>query len=44
MCVNRLVYRKGIDLLVGALPKICEMHSDVEFLIGAVQIRRDIID
>lgn len=44
MCVNRLVYRKGIDLLVGALPKICERHSDVEFLIGGAQIPRDIID
>lgn len=34
ICVSRLVYRKGIDLLLGALPRICAMHDDVEFLIG----------
>lgn len=35
VCVSRLVYRKGIDLLLGALPRICAMHENVEFLIGS---------
>jgi glycosyltransferase involved in cell wall biosynthesis len=34
ICLNRLVYRKGIDLLIGALPRICAMHKDIDFLIG----------
>lgn len=34
ICISRLVYRKGIDLLIEALPEICAMHPDVEFLIG----------
>ncbi|KAJ9107362.1 hypothetical protein QFC21_000812 [Naganishia friedmannii] len=32
--VSRLVYRKGIDLLVAAAPYICEMFPDVRFIIG----------
>ena len=35
ICISRLVYRKGIDLLLGAIPKICAMHPEVDFLIGA---------
>ncbi|XP_074593820.1 phosphatidylinositol glycan anchor biosynthesis class A [Brevipalpus obovatus] len=31
--VSRLVYRKGIDLLVEAIPKICDTYEDVKFLI-----------
>ncbi|KAL7340835.1 transferase [Rhodotorula toruloides] len=34
VCISRLVYRKGIDLLIAALPKVCALHSDVRFLIG----------
>ncbi|GAA5887490.1 hypothetical protein JCM16303_003435 [Sporobolomyces ruberrimus] len=34
VCITRLVYRKGIDLLIAALPKVCALHSDVQFLIG----------
>ncbi|BGP16076.1 hypothetical protein JCM10213_006788 [Rhodosporidiobolus nylandii] len=34
VCITRLVYRKGIDLLIAALPKVCALHSDVRFLIG----------
>jgi phosphatidylinositol glycan class A protein len=32
--VSRLVYRKGIDLLVAATPHICELFPDVKFIIG----------
>jgi phosphatidylinositol glycan class A protein len=32
--VSRLVYRKGVDLLVGIVPKICQLHSKVDFIIG----------
>ncbi|XP_038073159.1 phosphatidylinositol N-acetylglucosaminyltransferase subunit A-like [Patiria miniata] len=32
--VSRLVYRKGMDLLAGVIPVICQRHSDVDFLIG----------
>ncbi|XP_072181179.1 phosphatidylinositol N-acetylglucosaminyltransferase subunit A-like [Diadema setosum] len=32
--VSRLVYRKGMDLLAGIIPIICQAHSDVDFLIG----------
>ncbi|GAA5824277.1 hypothetical protein JCM11251_001595 [Rhodosporidiobolus azoricus] len=34
VCITRLVYRKGIDLLIAALPKVCALHPDVRFLIG----------
>ncbi|GAA5832612.1 hypothetical protein JCM5353_006695 [Sporobolomyces roseus] len=34
VCITRLVYRKGVDLLVAALPKVCALHSDIQFLIG----------
>ncbi|SCV71130.1 BQ2448_2718 [Microbotryum intermedium] len=34
VCLNRLVYRKGIDLLIAALPRVCAMHPDVRVLIG----------
>ncbi|XP_055958195.1 phosphatidylinositol N-acetylglucosaminyltransferase subunit A [Patella vulgata] len=32
--VSRLVYRKGIDLLAGIIPKITQKYPDVQFLIG----------
>ena len=32
--VSRLVYRKGVDLLVGIIPPICKAFSQVDFLIG----------
>lgn len=34
VCLSRLVYRKGIDLLAAALPVLCQRHHDIEFLIG----------
>lgn len=32
--ISRLVYRKGIDLLVAAAPQICELYPNVRFLVG----------
>ncbi|KAL7574429.1 hypothetical protein ACA910_015804 [Epithemia clementina (nom. ined.)] len=32
--VSRLVYRKGVDLLVGIIPEICHALPNVDFLIG----------
>jgi hypothetical protein len=32
--VSRLAYRKGIDLLVAAAPRVCEMFPEVRFVIG----------
>ncbi|KAJ1950504.1 Phosphatidylinositol N-acetylglucosaminyltransferase GPI3 subunit [Linderina pennispora] len=32
--LSRLVYRKGIDLLVAAVPRICQMYPHVRFIIG----------
>ncbi|EJT48875.1 transferase [Trichosporon asahii var. asahii CBS 2479] len=32
--ISRLVYRKGIDLLVSAAPRICAAYPNVRFLIG----------
>ena len=32
--ISRLVYRKGVDLLVGIIPRICKAFSHVDFIIG----------
>lgn len=32
--ISRLVYRKGIDLLVAIIPRICSMYRNVRFIIG----------
>ena len=32
--ISRLAYRKGIDLLVAAAPRICSAFPNVKFLIG----------
>ena len=32
--VSRLVYRKGVDLLVGIIPAICNIDPTVDFIIG----------
>jgi phosphatidylinositol glycan class A protein len=32
--VSRLVYRKGVDLLVGIIPPICNAFPEVDFIIG----------
>lgn len=32
--LSRLVYRKGIDLVVNVIPAICAQHPHVHFIIG----------
>lgn len=32
--VSRLMYRKGVDLLIGLIPKICQQFKNVNFIIG----------
>lgn len=32
--MSRLVYRKGIDLLVASAPTICDLFPDVRFVVG----------
>lgn len=32
--VSRLMYRKGVDLLIGIIPKIIAMYNNVNFIIG----------
>ena len=32
--VSRLVYRKGVDLLVGIIPHVCHALPDVDFIVG----------
>ena len=32
--MSRLVYRKGIDLLVAAAPQICDLYPQVRFIVG----------
>lgn len=36
--ISRLVYRKGMDLLVAIIPRICAMHPKVKFIIGMWQL------
>jgi len=32
--ISRLVYRKGVDLLIGVIPRICHKFTNVDFIIG----------
>ncbi|EST08420.1 PIGA, GPI anchor biosynthesis [Kalmanozyma brasiliensis GHG001] len=32
--LSRLMYRKGIDLLIAAIPRLCATHPELHFLIG----------
>jgi len=32
--ISRLVYRKGVDLLIGIIPVLCQTFPDVDFIIG----------
>ena len=33
---SRLVYRKGVDLLVQLIPLVCQKYPNVDFLIGRI--------
>ncbi len=34
VCITRLVYRKGVDLMVEVIPAICRKFEHVNFIIG----------
>jgi phosphatidylinositol glycan class A protein len=34
--ISRLVYRKGADLQVAVIPRICAKYSRVRFIIGKI--------
>ncbi|KAM4048199.1 phosphatidylinositol N-acetylglucosaminyltransferase subunit A [Anomaloglossus baeobatrachus] len=42
--VSRLVYRKGVDLLGGIIPEMCEKYPEVHFLIGGEGPKRIILE
>ncbi|KAL5014898.1 hypothetical protein ScPMuIL_009168 [Solemya velum] len=42
--VSRLVYRKGMDLLAGIIPELCNHHDDVHFIIGGDGPKRVILE
>ncbi|CAL1137393.1 unnamed protein product, partial [Cladocopium goreaui] len=42
--VSRLTYRKGVDLLVGAVPVICRRHPHVRWLIGGSGPKQLLLD
>jgi len=36
--VSRLVYRKGIDLAVRVIPKVCALFPNLHFIIGTLRL------
>jgi phosphatidylinositol N-acetylglucosaminyltransferase subunit A len=42
--LNRLVYRKGIDLQAVVIPALCRAHADVRFLFGGDGPRRGALE
>lgn len=42
--VSRLVYRKGVDLLVGIIPQICHTTPEVDFIIGGDGSKRHVLE
>lgn len=42
--ISRLVYRKGVDLLSGVIPIICDRHPEVNFVIGGDGPKRIVLE
>nr|XP_014352204.1 PREDICTED: phosphatidylinositol N-acetylglucosaminyltransferase subunit A isoform X2 [Latimeria chalumnae] len=42
--VSRLVYRKGIDLLGGIIPELCQKYPDLHFLVGGEGPKRLVLE
>jgi glycosyltransferase involved in cell wall biosynthesis len=40
VCITRLVYRKGVDLMVEIIPEICQRLPHVNFIVGMGPVRR----
>jgi phosphatidylinositol glycan class A protein len=34
VAITRLMYRKGVDVMVDVIPEICRKHTNVNFVIG----------
>lgn len=43
VCMSRLVYRKGVDLLAQVIPKVCAARNDIDFLVGGDGPKRDVL-
>jgi glycosyltransferase involved in cell wall biosynthesis len=44
VCITRLVYRKGVDLMVEVIPAICRKFEHVNFVIGGDGPMRVVIE
>ncbi|KAH9255340.1 hypothetical protein BASA81_006792 [Batrachochytrium salamandrivorans] len=42
--VSRLAYRKGVDLVARVVPRVCERHPHVNFIIGGDGPKRVLLD
>ncbi|XP_051840434.1 phosphatidylinositol N-acetylglucosaminyltransferase subunit A isoform X1 [Antechinus flavipes] len=42
--ISRLVYRKGIDLLSGIIPELCQKYPDLNFIVGGEGPKRIILE
>uniref|UniRef100_A0A8C0J2Y4 phosphatidylinositol N-acetylglucosaminyltransferase n=1 Tax=Chelonoidis abingdonii TaxID=106734 RepID=A0A8C0J2Y4_CHEAB len=42
--VSRLVYRKGVDLLSGIIPELCQKYPDLHFLVGGEGPKRIVLE
>ncbi|OXB65498.1 hypothetical protein ASZ78_008529 [Callipepla squamata] len=42
--VSRLVYRKGIDLLSGIIPELCQKYPELHFLVGGEGPKRIVLE
>ena len=42
--INRLVYRKGVDILVKVIPIICSKFSNIHFIIGGDGPKKSILE
>nr|CAG4650115.1 EOG090X0515 [Sida crystallina] len=42
--VNRLVYRKGVDLLAAVIPIVCQKYSEVKFVIVGDGVKRLLLE
>jgi len=43
VCMSRLVYRKGVDLLAAVVPLVCAACPEVDFLVGGDGPKRDVL-
>lgn len=44
ICLNRLVYRKGIDLQVEIIPHLCRKYRELHFILGGDGPKRQALE